>query len=138
MDKLRECAKVLEEFQLNKVVYEEAGLKIELERGGGAQQLLPQPVASPAPKVQAEETVREENLVRSPLAGVFYAKPDPESEDYVKLGDEVKAGQILCLVETMKIMNEIKAPGNGIIRRIAKSSGDLVEYDEVLFEVDYE
>ena len=68
--------------------------------------------------------------------GVFYAAPSPNDPSYVKEGDQVKAGQVLCLVEAMKMMNELKSPADGIIRSIKGVNGELVEFDQILFEVE--
>ena len=75
-------------------------------------------------------------VVKSPIVGVFYAAPSPEDEPYVMEGDQVEEGQVLCLVEAMKMMNELKSPVNGIVRKINGVNGEMVEFDQVLFEVE--
>lgn len=85
-----------------------------------------------------EETVVEEEFspVKSPLVGIFYPKSDPESDPFVKIGDTVNAGDTLCMVEAMKMFNEIKTPVSGTVRKILAKEGDLVEFDQVLFEIE--
>ncbi len=74
--------------------------------------------------------------VESPLVGTFYRKPSPDAEPFVKEGDVVTKGDTLCIVEAMKLMNEIEAPISGRIERILISDGHVVEYGEVLFLID--
>ena len=74
--------------------------------------------------------------IRAPLVGVFYAAPAPDQPPYVKTGDKVKAGQVLCLVEAMKMMNELQSPVDGVIRSVGGTNGELVEFDQILFEVE--
>lgn len=74
--------------------------------------------------------------VESPLVGTFYRKPSPDAEPFVKEGDMVKKGDTLCIVEAMKLMNEIEAPISGRVERILVSDGHVVEYGEVLFLID--
>ena len=74
--------------------------------------------------------------VRAPLVGVYYAAPSPEEAPYVTEGQKVEKGQVLCLLEAMKMMNELKSPVSGIIRKIRGKNGELAEYDQVLFEVE--
>lgn len=82
----------------------------------------------------SQGTVLEE--VRAPLVGVYYAAPSPAEAPYVTEGQKVEKGQVLCLLEAMKMMNELKSPVSGIIRKIRGKNGELAEYDQVLFEVE--
>ena len=77
----------------------------------------------------------EEGLARveSPIVGNYYSKPSPEAEPFVRVGSQVKKGDTLCIVEAMKLMNEIEAPVSGTIEKIFLSDGHVVEYGEVLF-----
>ncbi|HAT83226.1 MAG TPA: acetyl-CoA carboxylase, biotin carboxyl carrier protein, partial [Eubacterium sp.] len=74
--------------------------------------------------------------VKAPLVGVFYAAPKPEEPPFVQVGQEVREGQVLCLVEAMKMMNELTSPVDGIVRAIHGRNGELVEFDQVLFEIE--
>ena len=80
-----------------------------------------------------ENTVIEEVL--SPMPGTFYAAPTPEDNNYVNIGDSVKKGQTLCIIEAMKIMNEIESDHDGIIAEIKIDDGNPVEYNQVLFTI---
>lgn len=74
--------------------------------------------------------------VKAPLVGVFYAASSPEAPPFVQVGDRVEQGQVLCLVEAMKMMNQLKSPVSGIVRGIGGVDGELAEYGQVLFEVE--
>lgn len=74
--------------------------------------------------------------VKAPIVGVFYAAPNPEAEPFVKTGDMVKKGDTLCLMEAMKMMNELKSPVDGVVKAVYGRNGELAEYDEILFEVE--
>jgi len=73
--------------------------------------------------------------VKSPLVGVFYSAPSPDSETFVSIGSKVKKGDVLCIIETMKLMNDVTAEQDGEIVDICIKSGDIVEYGQVLFKM---
>ncbi len=91
-------------------------------------------VPVPAAPVSIEED-KNIFLVRSPIVGTFYASPDPQSPPFVKMGDQVKTGQILCIVEAMKLMNEIESEVSGEVVKIFVQNAQPVEYGESLFAV---
>ena len=78
------------------------------------------------------EVVNEDNIVKSPMVGVAYLSADPNSKPYVKIGQHVKAGDTLLLIEAMKTFNEIKAPRSGIIKKIVTLNSQPVEYGDTL------
>lgn len=86
-----------------------------------------------------ENTVKEEvksgNIVKSPMVGTFYSKSSPTSNPYVEIGTEVKKGTVLCIVEAMKLMNEIESEFNGKIAEILVKDGETVEYGQPLFRI---
>ena len=81
-----------------------------------------------------EDTKKEKVL--SPMPGTFYAAPTPEDDNYVKVGDNVKKGQTLCIIEAMKIMNEIESDFDGVLTEIKVGNGNPVEYNQILFIID--
>ena len=86
--------------------------------------------------VSEEKQEQEEpdgDLVLAPLVGVFYSAPSPEEKPYVQVGDKVKSGQVLCLIEAMKMMSEITAPRDGVIKSIYAKNQDVVGFEEQLF-----
>jgi len=91
----------------------------------------------PEAKPSAPEHPPEEDLVeiKSPIVGTFYTTPSPDSEPFVELGSAVKPQTVVCIVEAMKVMNEIKAETNGTIAEILVTNGQAVEYGQVLFKI---
>lgn len=107
--------------------------------GTGTTVAAPPPESSsvPVPAASAPEPVQEEPLhtVKSPIVGTFYESPSPGSSAFVKIGDQVEAGQPLCIVEAMKLMNEIEADVSGEIVKRLVQNGQPVEYGQPLFAV---
>ncbi len=101
----------------------------------------PAPAATPAPETTeapAAEPAVGDNVVevRSPMVGTFYRAPAPDADPYVEVGDVVKVGQTLCIIEAMKLMNEIQSEVNGKIVKILVENAQPVEYDQVLFLIE--
>ncbi len=92
----------------------------------------PDPAAAPAPPAQ---TAPSETHIRSPMVGTFYAAPDPESSPFVTVGDVVEPDTVVCLVEAMKVFNEIKAEVSGRLTKVLVNNAEAVEYDQPLFAV---
>ena len=150
--KIKKLIEMLEESQLNEIEITEGEESIRLSRSGPvAQMLAPPPMipampsadtADPAVSTPATSTPTGEpasdsgSTVCSPMVGTFYASPNPDSSSYVELGSQVTAGDTLCMIEAMKIFNQVEAEVSGIVRKILKSSGDPVEFGEVLFVIE--
>ncbi len=102
------------------------------------QQAPPQaPPAAAAPQSAAPEAAGPQLLeVLAPIVGTFYGSPSPEAPPFVKVGDRVSAGTVLCIIEAMKLMNEIEAETAGIVREVSVGNGDPVEYGQVLFRIE--
>jgi acetyl-CoA carboxylase biotin carboxyl carrier protein len=90
------------------------------------------PVAAPAAEAGPESGA---HIVKSPIVGTFYAAPSPDADEFVKMGDRVSSGQVLCIVEAMKLMNEIESDAAGEIVKIYVKSGQPVEYGQALFAI---
>ena len=82
-----------------------------------------------------EENKEEYNIVKSPMVGTFYSKSSPNAKPYVKVGQKVKKGDILCIVEAMKLMNEIESEFDGEIVEVCVNDGDMVDYGKPLFKI---
>lgn len=95
----------------------------------------PAPAAAPMATVPAAAPIANETIIKSPMVGTFYAKPDPDSPAFVNVGDVVNPNTVVCLVEAMKVFNEIKAECSGRISRVLVSTGQAVEFDQPLFAV---
>ncbi len=94
--------------------------------------------ASPAQASSLAPVIESDNLVKveSPMVGTFYRRPSPDSEPFVREGDVIKKGQTLCIVEAMKLMNEISAPCSGRVDKILLAEGQVAEYGETIFLID--
>ena len=89
---------------------------------------------APAPKAEAPRTALLE--IKSPMVGTFYAAPEPGAKPYVSVGDRITKGQIVCIIEAMKIMNELESEFDGVVREVAVTDAHPVEYGQVLFRID--
>jgi len=94
------------------------------------------PVAAPAADVVKSEPSKNIKAVTSPMVGTFYGAPAPDSDSYVDVGSRVSRGQTLCIIEAMKLMNEVECEFNGVITSILVENGQPVEYGEPLFYVE--
>lgn len=140
MDLVKELMTAFEQADISKMKIEMEGIKLELEKATApvAPTAPVMPVNTPAalmPAVPAPEEKAAGTEVKSPLVGTFYDAPSPEAQPFVKVGDQVAQGDTLCIIEAMKVMNEIKAPCDGTIASISAHSEDLVEYDQTLMVI---
>lgn len=152
--RLAEIADVMEDRGLTRVRVEEPdGTAVELERAGAAQPVavpmpmpsaMAAPVAAPAampaapePTAQAPAAAPEPKgtEVTAPMVGVFYAAPAPGDEPFVHVGSKVKAGETLCIIEAMKVLNEVTAEADGEVLEICVADGDLVEFGSCLMRI---
>lgn len=139
---LEAIVKILKDNGVTEFELQQEGTHIRLTRAQLSQAEGTVVVAQsqvPAPAtVQAAAPEEDENLVKveSPIVGTFYRKPAPDAEPFVEVGDTVKKGQTLCIVEAMKLMNEIEAPCSGKVKSIPLSDSQVVEFGEVLFLIE--
>ena len=131
---IRKYAGLMQELGLTGLEITQADQVVRLERNlsvpPAAASVIPVP-AAPAEPVDTGETIQ----ATSPIVGVFYAAPTESAAPYVALGDRVKKGQTLCIVEAMKLMNEIAAEEEGVIAEICAANGQVVEYGTPLFRI---
>lgn len=152
--RLAEIADVMENRGLTRVRVEEPdGTAVELERASAAQPVaVPMPMpsamaapvaaptvapAAPEPAAQAPVAAPEPKgtEVTAPMVGVFYAAPAPGDEPFVRVGSKVKAGETLCIIEAMKVLNEVTAEADGEVLEICVADGDLVEFGSCLMRI---
>ena len=136
-ENLLKLVNAVSESKITGFSYEENGVKIKLKKESAPVSV---PVISPevpASVITAEESVPETDgkVVVSPLVGTFYAAPAEDAEPFVKVGDIVKKGQTLAIVEAMKLMNEIESDYDGVIEEILVENGQPVEFNQPLFRV---
>ena len=152
--RLAEIADVMEDRGLTRVRVEEPdGTAVELERASAVQPVaVPMPMpsamaapvaaptvapAAPEPAAQTPAAVSEPKgtEVTAPMVGVFYAAPAPGDEPFVHVGSKVKAGETLCIIEAMKVLNEVTAEADGEVLEICVADGDLVEFGSCLMRI---
>lgn len=97
------------------------------------QSQAPQNVNTEVPKEPSKDLTQ--TIVKSPLVGTYYASPSPDQKPFIEEGAAVKKGQVLCIIEAMKIMNEITSPADGFIQTVHVKNGDIIQYDQVLVTI---
>jgi acetyl-CoA carboxylase biotin carboxyl carrier protein len=165
LDYIRKLIGLIEESDLDTIEVSRFGTRIVLSKSPPVSARLsfaeggtnPVPAAAPGPAAAAVDDARDdaragaaaEDLstaaeqpgeelldVHSPMVGTFYRAPAPDAPPYVEIGDRVKAGQTLCILEAMKLMNELESEVTGVVREISVQNADPVEYGQVLFRVE--
>jgi acetyl-CoA carboxylase biotin carboxyl carrier protein len=99
------------------------------------QMMMTQPMAAVAAPVVAAEVVEEGHIVKSPMVGTFYRSPSPGSPAFIEVGQTVSDGQTLCIIEAMKLLNEIESDAAGVVKKILVENGQPVEYGQPLFVI---
>ena len=140
-EKLEKFIQIAKKEGVHELKYESGNEKYEvrLSNGGIVHRISSSgmPDSSPLQANQEKSPEKDKSIVEitSPFVGTFYQSPSPESEPYVKLGDKVSSGQILCIIEAMKIMNEIESDIQGDIVELCCENENYVEYGQVLFKI---
>lgn len=140
---LIKLVQAVSESQLTGFRYEEKGIKLQLEKKKEKAQLVKTSEihTEENPEISNEKEGKEQiqeragRLVKSPLVGTFYAAPAEGEKPFVEVGDTVKKGQPLAIIEAMKLMNEIESEYDGTIEEILVENGEMVEYDQPLFRI---
>lgn len=152
MDDLREIIRLCRENGIAELTIEHKGTRIHVKLAGASVQVEQAPVVAPAPvsaaapspappvtegeeaaKIEEEKAEEEYVVVRSPMVGTFYRAPAPDAAPFVEVGDKVEENTVLCIVEAMKLMNEIKAETRGTVAKILVENAQPVEYNQPMF-----
>lgn len=146
MDLVKQLMNEFESSEVFKMKIEIEDLKLELEKAPVVTEVVTQvsPVATAIPQAMPATPVVETPApqepsgtpVKSPIVGIFYPSSSPTAAPYVEVGTTVKKGQVLCIVEAMKVMNEIKAPIDGTVTAILANADDLVEFNQALMIIE--
>ncbi|MEN2992695.1 MAG: acetyl-CoA carboxylase biotin carboxyl carrier protein [Bacteroidia bacterium] len=144
-----EILRFVSRTDFSEVIVEEGNLKLTIRRGVAGVSVpvapapvgpLPASVAAPPPPAEAPPPPpappKPVEYIRSPMVGTFYRRPSPDKEPYVKVGDVIQKGQVVCIIEAMKLFNEIQSEISGRIVKILVEDGQAVSYDQPLFEVE--
>ena len=152
-DEITKILDMMREHELSEFELERENFKIRLRKHGGGHWVsaAPQPPIAPAqpnpgvpsagaaaagvPVLSAAEEEMEFAVVKSPIVGTFYRAPEPDAKPYAEVGDTVKKGQVLCIIEAMKLMNEINAEIDGEVVKVYVENGHAVQYGERLFAI---
>ncbi len=143
LDELKKIISIFEQAQITELDVEHEGMIIRLKKGSGGEPVqvnMVQPVVQPqagGPVAAERPDVPGAGLVQveAPMVGTFYRAPAPDAEPYVDEGDEIEDGQVICIIEAMKLMNEIKAEIAGRVVKVLVETGQPVEFGQPLFLV---
>ena len=146
--KLKKLIDLVQESGISELEVTEGEEKVRIAKHYGAVAAAPQqyyaapaPMAAPgAPVVSSvnlddEDELPEGHIVKSPMVGTFYRSPSPGADAFVQIGQSVKQGETLCIIEAMKLLNEIEADASGVVKAILLENGDTVEFGEPLFVI---
>lgn len=147
IDEIKAIAEIVAANDLAELKLERDGFTLEIKRGSTVVAAAPVAVAVPAPAAApaavapaaapaVAETSASRVTIDSPLVGTLYRAPSPEAAPFVKVGDKVTPDTVVCIVEAMKVMNEIKAEKSGVIRDILVENGSAVEFGQPLFVIE--
>ncbi|PHR66187.1 acetyl-CoA carboxylase biotin carboxyl carrier protein [Pseudidiomarina marina] len=147
--KIKKLIELVEESGIAELEITEGEESVRIHRGGShsapmhyqlpPQQMMAAPAPAPAAPAATEAPAAPElsgHVVKSPMVGTFYAAPAPGAADFVSVGQQVKAGDTLCIVEAMKMMNQIEADKGGVVKQILVENGEPVEFDQPLFVIE--
>jgi acetyl-CoA carboxylase biotin carboxyl carrier protein len=145
--KIKKLIELLEESGIAEIEIKEGEESVRISRMpvGAVAHFAPQAPAAVAPAAAVPAPVTEaaapkpksnEHVITAPMVGTFYASPSPGAKAFVEIGDEIKVGQVLCIIEAMKMMNQIEADKSGRIASIMARNGDPVEFGQPLFVVE--
>lgn len=141
--KIKKLIELLEESGISELEITEGEESVRISRNGPAQHYAPAPMhyAAPAPAPVAAAPAAAQpavsgHVVKSPMVGSFYRAASPTSKNFVEVGQSVKVGDTLCIVEAMKMMNQIQSDKAGVVKEILVENGEPVEFDQPLFIIE--
>ncbi|WP_426272863.1 acetyl-CoA carboxylase biotin carboxyl carrier protein [Exiguobacterium sp. R-17] len=145
IDQLKQVLEMLDQSSVNELSLETDTYKLELKKQGEtvtvSHQAPAAPVAAPAPVKQTAAPVEEEAVaddtitINALMVGTFYSRPNPDKPAYVKVGDQIEVGQVVCVLEAMKLFNNLNSEVSGTVVEILVADGDLVEFGQPLFRI---
>ena len=138
LKRIQEIIEIMKENDLAEVEISHGDDRIHLKRSSVHHAMTAVPLMPPAPPPPPEPAIeKKEDLaeIPSPMIGTFYAQPSPDSEAFVEVGSHITPATVVCVIEAMKVMNEIKAETSGTIVEILVSSGQAIEFGQTLFKV---
>lgn len=143
--KVKKLIELLEESNIAEIEIHEGEESVRISRHTGMMPTAPVPMpqgaaaiqtAAPAPSNEPAAEVLSGHVIRSPMVGTFYRAPAPNAKNFVEVGSQVSAGGTLCIIEAMKILNQIETDKTGTVKKILVENGQPVEYDQPLFVIE--
>jgi acetyl-CoA carboxylase biotin carboxyl carrier protein len=142
--KLKKLIDLVQESGISELEITEGEEKVKIVKGGviavsaaptsaAPAEVRPAPAAPPAPATPDAPAGQEGHVVKAPMVGTFYRSPSPDAKAFVEVGQAVKEGETICIIEAMKLMNEIEADASGVVKAILVENGQPVEYGQPLF-----
>lgn len=143
MEEIKQIVQILRENDLGSIELCEGDFSLKITARGAAEPAVPAPAApagaaAPAPAVESGAPTAESaagHTLKSPMVGIFYAAASPDSAPFVAVGSAVKKGDVVCIIEAMKLMNEITAERDGVIAEVLAENGQVVEFSQPLFRI---
>ena len=139
LKELREIIAIFENANISELDVERQGMKIRLKKGPGGTEVSQSTAEIPSeipPAPTAAELSGKYTEIKSPMVGTFYTAPAPDAEPFVEEGDEIQEGQVICIIEAMKLMNEIKAETKGRVQKILVENGQAVEFNQPILLIE--
>jgi acetyl-CoA carboxylase biotin carboxyl carrier protein len=145
--KVKKLIELLEESKVSEIEIHEGEESIRISRHGGVTQTVMHTpgsmdhvqvhpaITSPSATQQPATAIETGHIVKSPMVGSFYASTTPEAAPFVEVGQSVEVGDVICIIEAMKIMNQIEADASGVISKVLAQNGDPVEFGQPLFVI---
>ena len=148
--KLKKLIDLVQESRIAELEITEGEEKVKIVKGGAVSiapasaaalgfaaaapvEARPAPAAAAAPPAAEPEAGQEGHVVKAPMVGTFYRSPSPDAKPFVEVGQTIKEGQTICIIEAMKLMNEIEADASGVVKAVLVENGQPVEYGQPLF-----
>lgn len=138
-NEILQIMKQFDQSSMEKMVFKKGELSFEFKKGYTKSKLITE-----QPTIEVEEVVTVDEVkvtkntkkIPAPIVGIYYESPAPDKPPFVSVGSPVKKGQVLCIIEAMKVMNEVVADQDGVVCAIHGVNGDLVEYGQIIFELE--
>lgn len=147
LSEIRKIVKLMDDHGLSVFQFEKEDFSIKLKKGADLEDLqkalasaqvapaLASPAPAPSAAIESAPPVESGEAINSPMVGTFYRKSSPDTPSFVNVGDSISEGQTLCIIEAMKVMNEIKAETSGTITEICIEDGNSVQFGDALFQI---
>ena len=150
IDEIKTIVKLMSEHDLTEFKIEAEEMRLCIKRGSDTAPVITSshimqspaapavaaPAAAPAPAAESAKTTAGKNTIDAPIVGTFYRSPSPDAPSFVKPGDKIQADTVVCIIEAMKVMNEIKAEKSGVLKEILVENASPVEYGQPLFVIE--